>query len=70
IVQGRANGMPGWGHMLPPEQIWKMTAYIEALGTDREPNPPPENPVYPNPPSEEAGNERLLEEDPAEEHEN
>lgn len=50
IAAGRPHGMPAWGLMLPDEQIWKLTAYITALGTELEPDPPPENPVYPDPP--------------------
>lgn len=50
IAEGRPHGMPAWGTKLPSLQIWKLTAYIESLGTNMEPNPPPQNPVYPNPP--------------------
>lgn len=50
IAEGRPHGMPAWGAKLPTEQIWKLTAYIQALGTAKEPTPPPENPVYPDPP--------------------
>jgi cytochrome c oxidase cbb3-type subunit 3 len=32
IAEGRPKGMPAWGQMLPPETIWKITAYIESLG--------------------------------------
>jgi cytochrome c oxidase cbb3-type subunit 3 len=40
IAAGRANGMPGWGTLLPPEVIWKLTAYVRALRTPHEPEPP------------------------------
>jgi cytochrome c oxidase cbb3-type subunit 3 len=40
IVEGRAHGMPTWGTKLPDEQIWKLTAYIQSLGTAAEPQPP------------------------------
>jgi hypothetical protein len=40
--------MPAWGTKLPSEQIWKLVAYIQALGTDEEPNPPPQNRSYPS----------------------
>jgi cytochrome c oxidase cbb3-type subunit 3 len=40
IAQGRANGMPSWGVMLPEQLIWQLTAYIGSLGTDRESEPP------------------------------
>ncbi|HEY3747363.1 MAG TPA: c-type cytochrome [Gemmatimonadaceae bacterium] len=32
IYEGRPKGMPAWGAMLPPETIWKLTAYIQSLG--------------------------------------
>jgi cytochrome c oxidase cbb3-type subunit 3 len=48
IVEGRQHGMPAWGTKLPAEQIWKITAYIESLGTANEPDKPPANPVLPN----------------------
>ena len=50
IAQGRAHGMPAWGLKLPAEQIWKLTSYIATLGTSEEPDAPPRNPVYPDPP--------------------
>jgi cytochrome c oxidase cbb3-type subunit 3 len=40
IAQGRANGMPAWGTLLPEPLIWNITAYVEALRTDNEPDPP------------------------------
>jgi cytochrome c oxidase cbb3-type subunit 3 len=40
IAQGRANGMPAWAPMLPPDVIWRMTAYIRSLRTPDEPSPP------------------------------
>lgn len=40
IAEGRAHGMPAWGTMIPQEQIWKLTAYVGSLRTEREPNPP------------------------------
>jgi cytochrome c oxidase cbb3-type subunit 3 len=40
IAQGRANGMPAWGPMLPPDVMWRITAYIESLRTPDEPSPP------------------------------
>ena len=50
IAEGRAYGMPAWGTKLPVEQIWMLTAYIKSLDTESEPNKPPPNPVYPDPP--------------------
>jgi cytochrome c oxidase cbb3-type subunit III len=31
IYQGRPNGMPAWGAMLPPEVIWDIVAYVKSL---------------------------------------
>ena len=49
IADGRPHGMPAWGLMLPEEQIWQLTAYIRLLGSQNEPDPPPRNPVLPDP---------------------
>ena len=32
IHDGRPQGMPAWGESLPPEEIWRLVAYIESLG--------------------------------------
>jgi len=32
IHDGRPKGMPAWGQRLPPQEIWRLTAYIESLG--------------------------------------
>ncbi len=32
IDDGRPQGMPAWGGRLPPEQIWKLVAYLQSLG--------------------------------------
>lgn len=32
IYEGRPQGMPAWNRSLPPEEIWKIVAYIESLG--------------------------------------
>jgi len=32
IYEGRPQGMPAWNPSLPPEEIWKLVAYIESLG--------------------------------------
>ena len=37
IVQGRPNGMPAWGTVLPSDTIWDLVAYIRNLG--RAPHP-------------------------------
>jgi cytochrome c oxidase cbb3-type subunit 3 len=32
IYEGRARGMPAWGGMLSPTEIWEIVAYIRSLG--------------------------------------
>jgi cytochrome c oxidase cbb3-type subunit 3 len=32
IYQGRPQGMPAWNPALPPQEIWKVVAYIQSLG--------------------------------------
>jgi cytochrome c oxidase cbb3-type subunit 3 len=32
ISEGRPKGMPAWGRSLPPETLWKLTAYVHSLG--------------------------------------
>ena len=32
IFEGRPQGMPSWGRALPPQEIWKIVAYVETLG--------------------------------------
>lgn len=32
IRDGRPQGMPAWGVALPPDEIWKLVAYIQSLG--------------------------------------
>jgi mono/diheme cytochrome c family protein len=32
IHDGRPQGMPAWGETLPPQEIWRLVAYIESLG--------------------------------------
>lgn len=32
IHDGRPQGMPAWGRTLPPQDIWKLVAYIQSLG--------------------------------------
>jgi cytochrome c oxidase cbb3-type subunit 3 len=31
IHDGRPQGMPAWGVRLPPDQIWKLVAYLQTL---------------------------------------
>lgn len=40
IAEGRPHSMPAWQAMLPAEIIWKMTAYIQSMRTDQEPDAP------------------------------
>ena len=32
IYEGRPQGMPAWNPALPPDDIWKLVAYVESLG--------------------------------------
>ena len=32
IFEGRPQGMPSWGKALPPDDIWKLVAYVQSLG--------------------------------------
>jgi len=32
IADGHPQGMPAWRKALPPDQIWKLTAYIQSFG--------------------------------------
>ena len=32
IFEGRPQGMPSWGTALPPQEIWKIVAYLATLG--------------------------------------
>ena len=45
IALGRPHAMPAWGALLPAEILWKITAYIESLGTPMEPAAPEPLPV-------------------------
>lgn len=31
IIQGRANGMPAWGAMLPDRTVWELVSYIRSI---------------------------------------
>lgn len=31
IEQGRPEGMPAWGSLLPPQTIWDLVAYVKQL---------------------------------------
>src|SRR5690349_11249928 len=32
IYEGRPQGMPAWNPALPPQEIWKVVAYLQTLG--------------------------------------
>ena len=32
IYEGRPQGMPAWNPALPPQEIWKLVAYVQSLG--------------------------------------
>jgi mono/diheme cytochrome c family protein len=32
IRDGRPQGMPAWGRLLPPVKLWQLTAYVGSLG--------------------------------------
>ncbi|MGN6159174.1 MAG: c-type cytochrome [Devosia sp.] len=34
ILQGRPNGMPAWGGMLPDSVIWDLVAYIQSISAE------------------------------------
>jgi cytochrome c oxidase cbb3-type subunit 3 len=32
IVEGRPNGMPSFGGLIPEQQVWQLVAYVRSLG--------------------------------------
>ena len=36
ITQGRPEGMPTWGPLIPKEQVWKLVAYVQTLGEGKD----------------------------------
>jgi cytochrome c oxidase cbb3-type subunit 3 len=38
IYQGRPNGMPAWGSMLPDNIIWEIVAYIRSISNEPSPS--------------------------------
>ncbi|MEO7026257.1 MAG: cytochrome c [Caulobacteraceae bacterium] len=48
IRDGRPKGMPAFGAKLPPDEIWKLVAYVESLGGA---SPPATDASPPNAPS-------------------
>ena len=45
IYQGRPNGMPMWGKILPSSAIWQIAAYVKSLETEAAKKPIPTKPV-------------------------
>ncbi|QAY96383.1 cytochrome C [Methylovirgula ligni] len=45
IYQGRPNGMPTWGRILPSSAIWQLAAYVKSLETNAAKVPIPTKPV-------------------------
>jgi cytochrome c oxidase cbb3-type subunit 3 len=31
LVEGRPNGMPAWGGVLPDDQLWNLAAYVRSM---------------------------------------
>ncbi|HEY7986057.1 MAG TPA: cytochrome c [Methylophilaceae bacterium] len=40
IAQGRPNGMPAFGSILPDDSIWKLVSYIQTLSPPNKPETP------------------------------
>jgi cytochrome c oxidase cbb3-type subunit 3 len=36
IYQGRPDGMPAWGSLIAPEQIWRLVAYVQSLSAGKD----------------------------------
>ena len=49
IVSGRPNGMPSFGGHIPNDQVWKLVAYVRALGqlTGKNQSPGRSDSLYP-----------------------
>jgi len=41
IYQGRPDGMPAWGALISPDQVWMLAAYVKSL--EKNANPTTEN---------------------------
>jgi cytochrome c oxidase cbb3-type subunit 3 len=41
IYQGRPDGMPAWGSLISPDQVWMLAAYVKSL--EKNANPTTEN---------------------------
>jgi len=38
IYQGRPEGMPAWGTLIAPDQVWRLVTYVQSLGTGKDPS--------------------------------
>ncbi len=45
IYQGRPNGMPMWGKIIPSSAIWELAAYVKSLSTKSASEATPTKPV-------------------------
>lgn len=36
IYEGRPDGMPAWGGRIPDDQIWRLVAYVQSLGVNKD----------------------------------
>ena len=36
IYEGRPDGMPAWGGRIPDDQIWRLVAYVQSLGSGKD----------------------------------
>ena len=37
IYQGRPDGMPAWGSLISPDQVWMLAAYVKSLEKNADP---------------------------------
>jgi cytochrome c oxidase cbb3-type subunit III len=37
IYQGRPEGMPAWGSLIGPDQIWRLVTYVQSLSAGKDP---------------------------------
>lgn len=52
IYEGRPKGMPAWGALLPPDEIWKLAAYVRTLSSGGPPEFSPMKNMTQNDPDE------------------
>jgi len=36
IYQGRPEGMPAWGSLIAPDQIWRLVTYVQSLSAGKD----------------------------------